>query len=241
MSADMYLTDMVNISDARYSLLFSFENLYGIFRMKENAADLNHSQSYDLVAFEYYGGGYSEEILKDIYFMLRCGTLDLHINDMICIRFNGKMTAFRYVHKPQNVMEVDKCFCPVPHFIDDECENYIREIHEKNMVLSVLDGKVFSIQDPIFENHRAYCVEKETFQNGRSFIRNTFSTYGLFGTMIKCLDPYGRPFISRQNVLYFIEKGSKKKNKSILLLNRRELDMLKDYNLLNSFQEELVM
>ena len=59
--------------------------------------------------------------------------------------------------------------------------------------------------------------------------------------MIKCLDPYGRPFISLQNVLYFIEKGSKKKNKSILLLNRRELDMLKDYNLLNSFQEELVM
>lgn len=50
-----------------------------------------------------------------------------------------------------------------PDFLVREREYYIKQIHENNMVLSVLDAKIIPMNELDFEKNRIYCIDKETY------------------------------------------------------------------------------
>ena len=214
--------------------MFSYENIYALLHPKEFVADVNSSLYYDLVSYDVHNENFAEDVLLDVILAVRAGRLNLSINDMICVRSNGKLFCFRYVNPALNASLCRECFAEVEHFFDKEISDYVNELHEKGYVLNVLDGRILSVSDTAFEHKRAFCIEEERFEHGKNFINNTFSVYGLFGLSIKNMDPSGHPFISLNNALYFLRRN--KKARPFLLLNRNELEMIKDKCELNSIE-----
>lgn len=233
---DIYFMDKFNVTSARYAMMFSYENLYGIMRAGEFVKDADKSRYYNLISLDIHKNVRVDDVLLDICFYEKSGKLSLNINDIICIRISGKLFAYRYMHKPQNTSIDLDCFSPVEDFFDDEINEYIRQIHEEDYVLNIPDGKLYSINDKDFKNKHVFCIEGEQFKNAKNYINYTFSLYGLFGFSIKNMDPYGRPFISLSNALYFFNRDKGKDRQSLLLLNRKELEMLKDHYELNNIE-----
>jgi len=236
LAKDLYFMDKFNCSSARYAMMFSFENLYGIMRAGEFVKDADKSRYYNLISFDIHKNVRVDDVLLDICFYEKAGKFSLNINDIICIRISGKLFAYRYMHKPQNTSIDLECFSIIDNFFNDEINEYTQKIHAAGYVLNIPDGKLYSVKDKDFKNKHVFCIEGEQFENSRNYINYTFSLYGLFGFSIKNMDPYGRPFISLSNALYFFNRDKGKDRQSLLLLNRKELEMLKDYYELNNVE-----
>jgi len=56
-----------------------------------------------------------------------------------------------------------------------------------------------------------------------------YSIYMLKDLRIKQMKPYPQPFKMMKNVLYYLNKSSKSNDALILLINRTELEFVKDY------------
>ena len=236
LNKDEYFMDKFNVSSARYAMMFSFENLYGIMRAGEFVKDADKSRYYELVSCDIHKNVRTDDVLLDICFYEKSGRFSLSVNDVICIRISGKLYAYRYMRKPQNTSIDLDCFTLIENFFDDEINDYIRKIHSAGYVLNIPDGKLFSIKDKEFKNKHVCCIEGECFENSKNYINYTFSLYGLFGLSIKNMDPYGRPFISLSNALYFFNRDKGNDKQSLLLLNKKELEMLKDFYELNNVE-----
>lgn len=229
MRSFMDASEYLNISSARYAIMFSLDNLYGLFRPRDFVSDMDNSLFYDLISFDVHHENFVEDVLIDIYLAIRSGKVVININDVIVIKVNGKLFSYRYVKKVSKFMVGTENFMPINNFLEQEINLYMEKIHKNNMVLSVLDGVLFHLNDKAIATKKVCCIEKELFQKGKNVANNTFSLYGLIGYSIKNLNPGGKPFISLKNALYFFDRGFKGGRKSILLSDRRELEMIRDY------------
>lgn len=230
MQNNYYLTDMFNISSIRYSMLFSYENIYGLFRLKETeqVTSMDYSVDYDLLAFEIHNCNSIKDILIDIYYSEMSGKIQLLLNDIICIRFNGKVSCYRYVHL-MDYLNLEECFKPITGFFDIEIERYISKIHKEKMVLSVLDGRLISIEKNNLKGFKFFCLENASF-NKAELKDNIFcfSLYGLTGKNINKVDSLDVPFVSLNNALYYFYKIKRSKKNAFLVFDREELKMIRD-------------
>lgn len=225
MSSNDYLSQ-------RYQMLFSFENLYGIFRNNSIKRENICSKDYELIYLQPHENMTQEDVLKDLIYLNRSGKVDIHINDIVCIKINGAVSSFRFSGiKNHNPECTKRNFAEIKNFLEAEKSEFVSTIHDENKILSVLDGKVYSIDKIDPAEHTFYCIHDEIFKkNSRSAnITAIYSLYFLKNMEIAPSNQFQQPFVTIQHALYFFYKYKKRNPKSILLLNRAELEMIKDY------------
>lgn len=234
MSEDIYFFDKFNVTSARYAILFSYENVYGLFRPKETVKYHLNSSDYELISFDTHNSNFEGDVLTDLCFLVSANKLNIRINDVICIRSNGRLFSYLYIKKLKGISDYSDCFMKIKDFFKDEIYGYLDRIHNESRVLSVLDGKILSISDPNLRKSRVYCIERETFDHKTSCLTSNYSMFGLFDKDIRNINPGGLPFVSLKNAIYYYNKNRKKGQSGLLLFNRRELEMIKDYGQLNN-------
>lgn len=223
--------DKCHITSERYELLFLYENIYGIFRPREFLRDYRKSKYYDLIKTSHFDGDSLEDILKDLAFLIRAGRIELKANDVIAIKINGFLTSYRYCGLSCNLQRENPEFIKVDNFLVDEKEQYISDIHKEKYVLNVLDAELIPLDKLNLKQSRVYCIDKETFcqpdKSGR--ITSNYSLLVLRKGGITNANPYKRPFVMMNNALYFFYRKKDYEKNAVLLLSRRELEMVKDY------------
>ena len=234
MKCSIFKEDKVefDVSNERYQILFGFENVYGIFRSFDSKT-ADTSEEYNLIFFQSHNSLVPDDVLKDLIYLTRSGEVNIAVNDIVSIKINGSFASYRFSgmknHDPE---QSGKNFVEISGFLNKEKSQYIDRIHEDNAVLSVLDGKIHSIKSIDLNSQVFYCIDNEVFgQASRAAsIMSDYSLYALNNLAIKVINPYTRPFVSIQHALYYYSKYQKKNASSVLLLNRKELEMVKDYH-----------
>lgn len=225
-----YFTDVFGISESRYKLIFTYENVYGIFRPKRFMADPSDSNYYDLESFTIYENDSPDDVLRDIVFLTRADRIKLRFNDVIAIKLNGFVISYRFCGSI-NKHEDKSRFVKVTDFFKKEKESYVSYIHRENMVLSILEGELYHIHSLDLNKHTFYCIDQETY-GPADCAGNVLTNYSLFTlrrTVIQDVNPYNRPFVMLDNALYYFYKNQKKNQSSLLLYDKNELESLKDH------------
>lgn len=222
-----------NISEDRYKIFFSYENQYGVFRPQGNIHSYLNSSEYDLICASEYSSDSPDDALKDISFLVRAGKLDLKANDVISIKINGFSSSYRFYG-----LRKESEFVLVPDFLRQERNFYIDCIHSLNMVLSVLDAKLIPIDRLNLEKSEIYCIDKETFSpSDRSgSVVSNYSLWALKNNMIFNMNPCERPFVMISNALYFFQKKRNREKNALLLLDKNEFELIRDFHDLKNIE-----
>ena len=184
-----------------------------------------------MIKTSYFAGDSLEDILKDLAFFVRAGRIELKANDVVAIKINGFLTCYRYCGFSGNLQGEHPEFIKVDNFLVDEKERYISDIHKEKYVLNVLNAVLIPLDELNLKQSRVYCIDKETFcssdKSGR--ITSNYSLLALKKGGITNANPYKRPFVMMNNALYFFYRKKDHEKNAVLLLSKRELEMVKDY------------
>ena len=153
------------------------------------------------------------------------------INDVVCIRINGQLFCYRYIKPVRSFthFNANDSFILVPGFLSEELEDYMTQIHASEHVLSVLDGKLLSLNDEKINNLFMFCIENEVSYMPNGALSFGFSVYCFQDHNIVNIDPGETPFLSLNNAFYYYKRSCGLTSNSILLYNRYELEMVKDH------------
>lgn len=226
--------EKVNMEPSRYRMLFSVDSIYGVFRNKKETGIATASSDYRLAYVKSHDCLTPYDVLKDILFLYHSAAIKIYRNDIICIRINGYVWSYRFLGiKDSNIERFIRNFVEMKNFMAKEKECFINMIHNKNKVLSVLDDCLYDIKDIAHTYNSFYAIEHEHFVEGRNgYIFSDCFLYMLDGNTIISKNFYGKPFYMMKNALYYFMKERQGRKPAILLLNREELEMVADYNLL---------
>ena len=234
-SSEVY-SEKISIDETRYKLLFSFENAYGIFRFYNDDHNIRDSRAYKLISYQKINHPLSpSDILEDVFLLCKTNKLKLNQNDVICIKLNGEVVSYRFLgFRGKNINCIDPAFSRLDKFIDAECDDILSRLHKQNRVLSVLDGKSYNIENLDLSKLKLYSIARENFGSLANFssAKNGFSEFSIFALddlSIKRVDIYKKPFFSLRNALFSFQKMFGSQKKSLLLFDRKELEMIKDY------------
>ena len=223
--------DKFHISEARYAMLFSYENIYGIFRPREFIKDTNDSKYYDLESFIVYENDSPDDVLKDIIYMVYARKIKLLFNDVICIKLNGFVISYRFCGSMNHHKLDESRFIVIPDFLKKERETFISVLHKENMVLSILEGLLYNIASFDLKKYKVYCIDQESY-GPADYSGNVITNYTLYtlkGNIIQNMNPTTRPFVMVSNALYFFYKSRKKDKRAVLLFDKKELELLRDH------------
>lgn len=223
--------EKVKMEKNRYRMLFSFENVYGIFRAKSKMDFAKSSMECELVFLDYHDCVIPSDLLLDILYFNRSGKLNLQRNDVVSVRINGCVSNFCFNgNKVTGFESALMNFYEVKGFINQERTVFLNDIHRSNKVMGVLDGYLYSIENMDINRYCFYAIDSEVFRKeGNGFIRSDYSLYKMDENGIKADNLYCRPFQMIKNALYYFSRDAKGKRKALLLLNRYELEMIMDY------------
>lgn len=229
------------IEDTRFEFMFGFENVYAIFRCDRQCMLSSNSADYEITHLSYHACGNVKDVLKDCLFYSNYGSLDLKLNDVLGIRINSYVTFYRFLGLRYSDMEnSDKNFEEIPRFAHNEKNLYLRMAHQNGYVLDVLEQRPVSLCD--FDPNRTmyYAIDAESYNyksNGwkkHIFIVSDFSLYCIKNFEIKNVTPKN-PFLEIRNVLYyFLRLKAASDLTTVLVYNRKELAMIRDYYMLNN-------
>lgn len=115
-----------------------------------------------------------------------------------------------------------------------EKEKYVTDLHKNNQVLDVLSGKVVNIDSIQFADTRICAIDQECYYphgDRSSLIITDYFVYELKDMGIENINPYQRPFCDIKSAFMFFQHNKKKDRYSqrLLLLNRKELYLVRDY------------
>ncbi|MCI8781784.1 MAG: hypothetical protein HFH70_14170 [Lachnospiraceae bacterium] len=140
--------EKIEIENNRYRMLFSFGNVYGIFRANNQMKFAKSSMEIELVFLNPHDCVIPNDLLLDVLYLYRSGKLDLQRNDVVSIRINGHVSNFCFNGvKVKSIDSVSMNFHEMKGFIDQERTVLLNDIHRSNKVLSVLDGYIYSIEN----------------------------------------------------------------------------------------------
>lgn len=228
------MMEKFNITEERYKLFFSYENQYGIFHPKEDIQDYLNSCQYNLSYVSEYNSDTPSDVLKDISFLIRAGKFELRVNDVISIKMNGFISSYRFC----GTLQKENDFIFVPDFFKKEKDFYVNQIHEMNMVLSVLDARVIPMSELNLEKNKIYCIEKETYlpSDSSGSVISNYSLLMFKNNMILNMNPSGRPFVMIANALYYFMRKKNQDNETLLLLDKHEFELIRDFHDLNNVE-----
>ena len=230
--------DYEKMQDNRFDFIFGFENMYVIFRCNNQSIFSDNSIDYEITYISrknVYGN--ETDLLKDCLFYSDSGLLDLRLNDVIGIRINGYEAFYRYLgYRYKNLEDVRKNFEEIPKFAVYEKKEYLRDAHRQGCVLDMLERKFISLTD--LKGTMCYAIDVESYKsNGwknNAFIVSDFSLYCIKNSKIENITPKN-PFLEIRNALYYFSHLKAMEDKStVLVLNKKELVMIRDYYVLNS-------
>lgn len=238
-----FMETIVNtIEKTRFDFMFGFENVYAIFRLfrcdKQRVLS-NNSADYEITYFSSHECGNEKDVLKDCLFYSDSGLLELKLNDVIGIRINSYVTFYRFLGlRYKNLEDVGKNFEEIPKFSNREKNMFLRKVHRNGCVLDVLERKLISLSDLDPDKTMYYAIDVESYKsNGwknHIFIVSDFSLYCIKNSEIKNVTPKN-PFLEIRNALYyFLRLKSSADKTTVLVLNKKELTMIRDYYVLNS-------
>lgn len=216
----------------RYKILFSFDNAYAVFHKKDDS-DGNSSSDFDCTYYANHNNVFPGEVLVDVMYRIRSGDFQwLESKDIVCVRVNGQLLSYRFEGiQSWNPKEVFSNFTPLgSRFFQEEKEDIIKKLHKNGMVLDVLTGSIISLKDDDeLSKCDFYGIEKEAYPIKALSMISEYSVYSLEGDRIIRVNPNGNPFYDLKNALFFFLKKCKGKRSSILLFNRKELEIIKDH------------
>lgn len=222
----------IGVSANRYNILFSFENAYAVFH-KKDGCDTGTSLDYECTYYENHDCVFPGEVLVDILFRIRSGDFKwLCQGDILCVRVNGRLLSYGFCGiQSWNPSEVFSDFTPLDFcYFSEERENIINNLHKDGMVLDVLNGTIIPItNNDKVRKYNFYGIEKETYPIKTQSMVSEYSVYSLENNRILRVNPNGNPFYDIKNALFFFLNKCKGSHPSVLLFNRKELEMVKDY------------
>jgi hypothetical protein len=238
----LYFTDMFNISFARYRMLFSSENMYGIFRANVFSTGIYDSSGFDLTCVKSYNGNSTEDLLNDVRYFSKAGNISLKINDIICIKLNGCVVSYRFcgVNRWMDKQH-EYNYSEVKDFYGNEKIRYIDCLHKEGLTLNVPDGRLYSLDELVDGRHKIYCIDKEVFKPVEmgGIIVSDYSVLMLKGNSIVNANPHSQPFVMISNALYFFNSSLGNDSGTVLLLDKGELELVRDFRELR--REKLVL
>lgn len=228
------MMDIFNITEERYKMFFGYENQYGIFHPKEDIQDYLDSCQYNLAYVSEYNSDAPSDVLKDISFLIRAGKFELRVNDVISIKMNGFISSYRFC----GTLHKENDFILVPDFLKKEKDFYVKQIHEMNMVLSVLDARAVPMNELNLEKNKIYCIEKEIYlpSDSSGSVVSNYSLLMLKNNMILNMNPSGRPFVMIANALYYFMRKQNRENGILLLLDKHEFELIRDFHDLSNVE-----
>ena len=225
------IDERIGISKNRYQLLFSMENAYGILKKKADV-DAETSKDYECVRYSNHDCVYPTEVLVDIMFRMRSGEKTcIEPEDIVCVCVNGLLYTYRFFGvvswDPEDIEDNFKSLGT--DFFSEEKKEIVEKLHKHGLVLNVLGGSVIALKDePTLRKFNFYGIEKEIYPFKPFNMISEYSIYKLKNDKITKVNPNGTSFYDIKNALYFFLKKCKGESTSILLFNRRELEMIKD-------------
>lgn len=227
--AGIYSED-VDLERERYGLFFSFSNVVAILRAKEENGFLERSEDGKIIFYGSTSKSNPELILMDLIFKAKIGSVDLLINDVVILRVNGQLTSYRFHGLISRFSSSSAaCFDRLNGFIEAERWNYIRHIHSTDRVLSVLDGKVLHLSNINLAKTIPCAIDGKIFQAAGDSVMSDYSLYVYDNGVVKFVDPEQKPFLRIDVALQFFNQ-KKYQKQPLLLLNRSELEMVRDYH-----------
>jgi len=219
---------VTEMEKARYELFFSFQNLFAVFRMKKDENKLDQSQEGEIVFSERISSSDPEGVLKDILFLARLERIDLRINDVVVLRYNGQVKSYRFRGISGKNTTVKESFVLICDFIREEKQEFLTNIHGENRVLSVLDGRILHLSNINLDKTIPCAIDGKTFESSGETIMSDYSLYVYDNNIVHIIDPEQRPFMQINVALLFFNQ-MKYKKQPLLLLNRKELEMIRDF------------
>lgn len=225
------------MDERKYDVFFSLKNIYAVFRQANSRNMLsNKSNDYEVLSVQEHYGLSVEDTIKDIMLLMRSGAINIVYNDVLVIKTNGLVACFRF----RGIRNNNSCywkrnFVVIDDFIAEERKQIIQVLHQGNEVIDVIERKPLYIRELDLQKNMYFGISCEPFQyesKSHEMIQSEYFLYCLneYNQIIRIDAGAGKPFYSLKNIFnYFnlIQKGKKKKH--VLLLNRTELEMVKDY------------
>jgi len=225
--------DILNsLSENRFEFFFGFENMLALFRNEGRPS--KNSNAYEIINLLKIECGNEKDALTDCMVYSDSGLLKVKINDVIGIKINGMQSFYRYLGRRfQAYEDVDKNFFKIEDFIQREKTGFLRKIHKLGYVLDVLNHSLVSIDELTLDDATYYAIDSEHFKTQRNsdsdIIVSDFSIYSIANLKVMNLTPQ-KPFLEIKNALYYFSGIKKAANKkAILVLDRKELNMICDY------------
>lgn len=231
-----------NEQEVRDDFLFSLNNSAVVFRTDAEHVKSEDSRDYRIV----YGwrNGYPSpmDFLSYLIVLHETYQIELSQGDVIGVKSNGKIVCYRlYSLKEKDLRDIWSYFSEktVSGFTDKEKTAKIREIHSKNHVFDIIECREIDLGSLNLKRTDIYALDGESFypMNGdKSHL--IITDYSLFKyehekMQVKKINPYSRPFLSFQAAFTYIvillKEKANKKRKALLLLNRDELYLVRDY------------
>ena len=108
----------------------------------------------------------------------------------------------------------------------------LKGFHKMNMVLNVPDARLIPINELNLEKDKIYCIEKETYlpSDSSGSIISDYSILTLKNNIIMNINPSGKPFVMIANALYYFMRRKKHENEALLLLNKHEFELIRDFH-----------
>lgn len=232
---------MEKLEDVRFDFMFGFDNVYAVFHCSKQCGLSDHSEDYRITYISRHGCGNEKDIMKDCLFYSDCGMVELKLNDVVGIRINSFVTFYRFLGwRYKNPEEISRNFKEIPNFIRCEKNSYLRKVHQNGCVLDVLERKLIPLNGLDPDKTVYYAISAETYKSSSRenhiFIVSDFSLYCISHSEIKNVMPE-RPFLEIRNALYYFQRLKSETDKeTVLVLNKKELTMVRDYYALNSLQ-----
>lgn len=219
----------LNIDKRKYDLFFSFNNVFSVFRMKNRECLFEDSKTGEIIYFDYTSAVNPQSVLKEILFLAKINEIKLRINDIAVIRLNGQMQSYRFHGVDSKDSDaVSDCFVRIEGFAESERSEYINAIHAEKSVLSVLDGRLLHVSNINLQRYIPCAIDGRMYQTSKESFVSDYSLYVYDENNVHIADPGQKPFLQINVALLFFNQ-LKKKKKLLLLLDRYELEMIRDF------------
>ncbi len=231
-------SENIDIDEDRFSLLFLHESKCFVLRQDKSGEPVEDSTKYNIILSSDVRGNELHELLSDMLCMKKVGKIDLKLNDVVTIGFNGSNFSFLFINDNiRNPFEPDMYFQELKGFFDKEIKSFLSSIHQKNCVIDITNKKLVHIENIVTMPTSLYALHTESFMMKKKKGFKTVYNYYIYMLNdkyeIDCINPFCRPFDRLQSVLDFFVLYSKKRNeKALVLFDKKELEMVMDYKCL---------
>lgn len=223
----------------RHQFFYGLETMAVLFRSKQCGSFMADSRDGNVIFRFKHDCSSAKDFLSYLLVIHETGQIMLRHGDVIGIKINGSIICYRYTEAghANRSLSVWNSFTEHKFFEVNEKEQYIVDLHQNNQVLDVLSGQKVNIDGISFENTRICAIDQESYYphgDRSSLIITDYFVYELRDMSIENINPHHRPFCDIRSAFMFFQHNKKKDTsyQRLLLLNKKELYLVRDYRCL---------